>query len=250
MRILFLLTFIWVELASCTKQNFELKFSSIENLLLKDYSLNEIKDELGPNFKLVIQDNLEWRFRDDSKNWESIITVTFDSTTKVIRGILFTAPYSRLIEYSDELEKKLGYAVIRKINALEEYKNSSKNLGAHIYKTINNIYGDKIILYGIYNNSFVSKNENNKELIGTWFTPHVASVNIKFNTDQTFEFNDYNESKKSEELHTGSFELTKDILTLHYSDRQKQDFKFYKGEHGDDRYYIKNSTHYFIKQDY
>ena len=174
---------------------------------------------------------------------------SLNTTTKAIRGILFTAPYSRLIEYSEELENNLGYLAVRKINALEEYKNSSKQLGADIYKTINNVYGDKIILYGVYKTSLVAKGENNSELIGTWFTPHVASINIKFNTDQTFELNDYNESKNIEELLTGRFELNKGTLTLHYNDRQKQDFKFYKGEHGDDRFYIKNSNHYFIKQD-
>lgn len=243
-----LLFFILVGLLSCKKQNFELNISSIERLLLKEYSLNDIENELNPNFKLVSKSNLEWKFRDDSKNWESVILVSFDSTTKLVKGVMFTAPDSRLIEYSDELQQKLGYVTYRKSNAMEEYSNSTKNLSVDIYKTINNIYGERIILYGVYRTS--TDILINSELLGKWYTPHVASINIKFYKDHTFEFDDYNEVKDIDELLTGKFELNKGTLTLHYTDRPKEEFKFYKGEHGDARYYIKNSQHYFIKEEF
>jgi hypothetical protein len=88
---------------------------------------------------------------------------------------------------------------------------------------------------------------NIENLIGYWFTPHGATVNIRFNRNGRFEFNDYNSSLEEEELLTGEFKLQNGTLTLMYDDRPKQNFKFYKGESGDDNYYIKKNGYYFVK---
>lgn len=88
---------------------------------------------------------------------------------------------------------------------------------------------------------------NIENLIGYWFTPHGATVNIRFNRNGRFEFNDYNSSLEKEELLTGEFKLQNGTLTLMYDDRPKQNFKFYKGESGDDNYYIKKNGYYFVK---
>ena len=88
---------------------------------------------------------------------------------------------------------------------------------------------------------------NIENLIGYWFTPHGATVNIRFNRNGRFEFNDYNSSLEKEELLTGEFKLSNGTLTLMYDDRPKQNFKFYKGESGDNNFYIKKSGYYFVK---
>lgn len=108
------------------------------------------------------------------------------------------------------------------------------------------------------NNRQESSTENSKNkkinelsdienLIGYWFIPHGASLNIKFKRDGNFEFNDYNSTTETEELLTGTYELKNGTLTLMYDDRPKQDFKFYKGKDGDENFYIKKSGYYFVK---
>ncbi|MFN0199913.1 MAG: hypothetical protein ACKVTZ_00245 [Bacteroidia bacterium] len=93
----------------------------------------------------------------------------------------------------------------------------------------------------------INELSNIENLIGYWFTPHAATVNIQFNRNGRFEFNDYNARLEKEELLTGEFKLVNGTLTLMYDDRPKQHFKFYKGEEGDDNYYLKKSGYYFVK---
>ena len=88
---------------------------------------------------------------------------------------------------------------------------------------------------------------NVENLIGYWFVPHNAMINIKFNRDGKFEFNDYNAILEKDELLKGTYKLENGILTLLYEDRPKQEFEFYKSEHGDDNYYIKKKGYYFVK---
>lgn len=88
---------------------------------------------------------------------------------------------------------------------------------------------------------------NVENLIGYWFYPHAAMVNISFDRNGRFEFNDYNSTLEKEELLTGTYKLENGMLTLLYDDRPKQSFKFYKGERGDNNYYIKKSGYYFVK---
>lgn len=88
---------------------------------------------------------------------------------------------------------------------------------------------------------------NVENLIGYWFVPHGATVNIRFSRNGRFEFNDYNSALEKEELLTGTYKLKNGTLILLYDDRPKQSFKFYKGEKGDENYYIKKSDYYFVK---
>lgn len=89
---------------------------------------------------------------------------------------------------------------------------------------------------------------NRDNLVGFWFVPHNATVNIRFEKDGRFLFNDFNRSLEKEELLTGRFELVNGTLTLFYDDRPKQQFSFYRGKGADDNYYIKNSSgYYFVK---
>jgi hypothetical protein len=91
------------------------------------------------------------------------------------------------------------------------------------------------------------ESSNIEKLIGYWFTPHAATVNIRFYRNKTFVLNDYNSTLDKEEKLTGTFDLTGNTLTLLYEDRAKQKFTFYKGEGDDDNYYIKNPGNYFVK---
>jgi hypothetical protein len=86
-----------------------------------------------------------------------------------------------------------------------------------------------------------------ENLIGYWLVPHSATVNIRFNRDKKFVFHDYNLTLDKNETLTGTFELNDRTLTLLYDDRPKQKFRFYKGEEGDDNYYIKSKGYYFVK---
>jgi len=87
---------------------------------------------------------------------------------------------------------------------------------------------------------------NVENLLGNWFKPHEASINIKFYRDGRFEFNDYNSQKDEEELLEGKYELKNGTLTLMYDDRPKQNFKFYRDG---GQYYIKKGEYYFVKGD-
>jgi hypothetical protein len=95
--------------------------------------------------------------------------------------------------------------------------------------------------------SGINQLSNVDNLIGNWFMPHSATINIKFNRDGRFEFNDYNSSLEKEEMLTGAFQLENGSLILLYDDRSKQNFRFYKGENGDANYYIKKGEYYFVK---
>lgn len=89
--------------------------------------------------------------------------------------------------------------------------------------------------------------EPQEELIGYWFTPHAATINIQFFEDGHFILNDYNVKTEQEEQLTGMFSLEAEKLTLNYNDRPSQSFRFYKGEENDGNYYIKNPGNYFVK---
>ncbi len=91
------------------------------------------------------------------------------------------------------------------------------------------------------------ESSNVENLIGYWFIPHGATINIQFNRDGRFIFNDYNMTLEKDETLQGSYQLEKGTLTLLYDDRPKQKFRFYKGEKGDKNYYIKKSGYYFVK---
>lgn len=86
-----------------------------------------------------------------------------------------------------------------------------------------------------------------ENLIGYWFVPHVAIINIRFYRNGKFDFKDYNATLDKDENLQGTYQLDKGILTLFYNDRPKQNFKFYRGDKGDVNYYIKNNSHYFVK---
>jgi hypothetical protein len=91
------------------------------------------------------------------------------------------------------------------------------------------------------------KLSNVENLIGYWFVPHVAIINIRFYRNGRFDFKDYNAILDKDENLQGTYQLDKGILTLFYNDRPKQKFKFYRSDKGDDNYYIKNNSHYFVK---
>lgn len=91
---------------------------------------------------------------------------------------------------------------------------------------------------------------NTELLIGKWFIPHSASIQITFGKDGRFVFNDYNDQTHREEMLKGSYTLNNGILSLNYDDRPGQNFKFAQGEDGDENYYItKGTDYYFVKGD-
>ena len=92
------------------------------------------------------------------------------------------------------------------------------------------------------------KEENLREsIIGFWFVPHAATVNIRFDRKGTFIFNDYNTNLEKMEKLTGTYDLSGKILTLYYEDRPKQNFRYRKEVKGDDQYYISKKGYWFVK---
>ena len=97
-------------------------------------------------------------------------------------------------------------------------------------------------------NALDAELSNVENVIGYWFIPHNATVNIKFLRNGSFKFNDYNTLLGKEEVLRGTYQLRNGSLTLLYDDRPKQSFRFYKGNPGDKNYYIKGSAgYYFVK---
>lgn len=103
------------------------------------------------------------------------------------------------------------------------------------------------------NDTIASQEEQSKEnncLIGKWFMPHIADINITFYQNRTFIFNDFNSKTETMEVLKGTFELNGENLILRYNDRQQQIFKLKKGKGADDNYYItKGKNYYFVKSD-
>jgi len=88
-----------------------------------------------------------------------------------------------------------------------------------------------------------------ESLVGYWFIPHNAGINISFFSDSTFVFNDYNTKLQKDEILEGTFQLKANQLILIYSDRPKQTFNLFKYASSDDDYYIKKGNYYFVKAD-
>jgi hypothetical protein len=94
-----------------------------------------------------------------------------------------------------------------------------------------------------------SANSKNLEtfIIGKWFMPHSADINITFNSDKTFIFNNYNVKKNGNEILTGTYRLEGMKLILIYSNLPRQIFYFKKDSSG--FYYIKKGAYHFVKSD-
>jgi hypothetical protein len=102
------------------------------------------------------------------------------------------------------------------------------------------------------NDTIVMQKEQLKKadcIIGKWFIPHSASINITFYEDSTFIFNDFNWETEEEFVSKGIFEINGNKLTLKYKDRPEQIFKFEKGDAIGNYYITKGKNYYFIKND-
>jgi hypothetical protein len=84
--------------------------------------------------------------------------------------------------------------------------------------------------------------QNEKNIIGNRFVPHNAFINITFKSDFTFIFEDYNSKLNKVETLIGKYKLKGSKLYLFYKDRPHQVFKYYKGNKGDENYYLKVAT--------
>ncbi len=88
-----------------------------------------------------------------------------------------------------------------------------------------------------------------EKLLGFWYTPHGASINITFFKNKKFVFNDYNTTLNKMEKLTGSYELKGDTLILFHIGKPKEYFDFAKFENSEDEYFIQRSGGYFIKKE-
>jgi hypothetical protein len=114
--------------------------------------------------------------------------------------------------------------------------------------SVQSIYAKKSIVY----HKTVTQNKMQSPpvdgLVGKWFIPHSAEINITFFQNGTFIFNDFNYKTLMTEVLNGKFELIGNKLFLKYNDRPKQTFTYRKGKGVDCNYYIlKGKNYYFVK---
>ena len=141
------LTIVFASL-SVNAQTFELKYATLEKYLMQDYSPEKVKSAIASSYSLVKQSETEWKFRDDSKTWEATLFVQLDNSTGKIKEIQFAAPQSRVFEYLDELEKNLGFKVVRTEGRVDVLENSTKKLGAKLVPA--SFLGQGMYLYRLY----------------------------------------------------------------------------------------------------
>lgn len=87
-----------------------------------------------------------------------------------------------------------------------------------------------IVLNNSLNDNKSQTTQFEPALIGKWFIPHAADINITFNKDSTFVFNDFNIKTGEIEVLHGKYELNGNKLILKYDGKSRQIFKFKKRE--------------------
>lgn len=89
---------------------------------------------------------------------------------------------------------------------------------------------------------------NNDSIVGHWFQPHAAMINITFSKNGKFEFNTYDNKTMQDEKLTGiySVEGQKVILKITNSERKEDFFDIKTNEGG---YYLEKTGFYLIKAD-
>jgi hypothetical protein len=87
---------------------------------------------------------------------------------------------------------------------------------------------------------------NNDSIVGHWFQPHAAMINITFSKNGKFEFNTFDSKMMQDEKLTGiySVEGQKVILKITNSERKEDFFEIKTNEGG---YYIEKEGFYLVK---
>lgn len=84
-------------------------------------------------------------------------------------------------------------------------------------------------------------------LIDVWGTPHCADVNISFNQNGEFVFNDYYKDGNYIVIE-GTFEYKRNKVILHYKDGDSLILKIHANKELDDYYlYTDDKSHYLVK---
>lgn len=155
MKKLFLvLMFVGQFIQAHAQQPFKVSYIGIEKFLSnKQATIAQITTTLKPTYELVSNKDGWAKYRDDSKSWEAIISVEYNTSTKRITEIQFTAPEARIFEYGGQLTDNLGFkwtSTEKLMSGVQYdiYENSTKNLGAKIVPA--EYYGQGLWLYRIY----------------------------------------------------------------------------------------------------
>lgn len=165
---------------------------------------------------------------------------------------------SKVIELNSQIENLQSELITEKAKLIDiekpkflrsaaERENQIRSQNDIITKIESSIENIKATLNNLQSASISVEDYKVEELIGCWFVPHSATINIKFERNGRFKFNDYNSQLQVEETLRGSWELSGSSLSLLYDDRPKQNFQFHKGKNGDTNYYIEKSGYYFVK---
>ncbi len=88
-------------------------------------------------------------------------------------------------------------------------------------------------------------------MIGCFFFPHSADINIRFYEDGSFVFHDFDPDSGSIVTRRGWFHLTDSSLVMTYLTNTPEDrFRFYRGRLGTAdslNYYLSKPQYYFVK---
>jgi hypothetical protein len=89
-----------------------------------------------------------------------------------------------------------------------------------------------------------SKSSNPKILVGCWWHPHSATIQIHFSKNGTFVFNDVDDTTLK-----GKYYLNNGVITLSYYDRKPQSFylKYYMDSEGKPSFEIYKKGYAFVK---
>lgn len=106
----------------------------------------------------------------------------------------------------------------------------------------------KKLLWVIVIATFAACSSAKKNLVGYWYKPKTL-VNIRFNTDNTFEYNDYDSATNRSQTFTGTYKLNRPVITLQFPDKTTETLTFDRMQTGNKNYYVKRNDNFFIKGD-
>jgi hypothetical protein len=93
--------------------------------------------------------------------------------------------------------------------------------------------------------TMVSCSTSKRNLLGYWYQPKTM-INVRFNADRSFEYNDHDSAANKPRKLSGRYSLNDNKVLLEFADNTKQTFSFDKANPGGN-YYLKRDDAYFIK---
>ncbi len=84
-------------------------------------------------------------------------------------------------------------------------------------------------------------------LIGCWFKPHNAENTIIFKPDKTYNAQLWSDKENALLRYSGKYVALPDSVKLFFEDSLLYSFHFFRGNSGDDNYYLMSDNWYFVQ---